>query len=145
MKIGELASRSGLSVYTLRYYERIGLLPRADRDAGRRRDYDASILTWIAFLMRLKATGMPIKDMLRYARLRAQGAGTEPARRTLLESHRNKVAADIAALRANLHYIDQKIAGYGDTKFKETLNDRTDAPCRKLRETAVRKRTTRRR
>ncbi|MEY9413635.1 DNA-binding transcriptional MerR regulator [Bradyrhizobium japonicum] len=70
MKIGDLAKRTGLSAHTLRYYERIGLLPYADRDRSGQRDFDASILTWIAFLDRLKTTGMPIRDMLRYAALR---------------------------------------------------------------------------
>ncbi len=54
MKIGELAKRSGLSAYTIRYYERIGLLPYADRDRSSRRDYDPDILVWIEFLGRLK-------------------------------------------------------------------------------------------
>lgn len=61
MKIGELAKRSGLTAHTIRYYERIGLLPYADRDQSSRRDYDASILAWIEFLGRLKTTGMPIR------------------------------------------------------------------------------------
>jgi len=60
MKIGELAKRTGLSAHTIRYYERIALLPRAERDYGGQRDYDESILAWISFLKRLKATGMPI-------------------------------------------------------------------------------------
>jgi DNA-binding transcriptional MerR regulator len=47
MKIGEISERSGLSAHTLRYYERIGLLPHADRDAGGRRTYEPSILVWI--------------------------------------------------------------------------------------------------
>lgn len=78
MKIGELAGRSGLSAHTIRYYERIGLLPYADRDRSRQRDYDASILTWIDFLGRLKTTGMPIREMLRYAALRDEGAAPKP-------------------------------------------------------------------
>lgn len=82
MKIGELAKRAGLSAHTLRYYERIGLLPRADRDASGQRDYDASILVWIGFLERLKTTGMPIREMLRYAALREQGP--KPARRAVV-------------------------------------------------------------
>src|SRR3546814_228175 len=75
MKIGDLAKRSGLSAHTLRYYERIGLLPYADRDRSGQRDHDASILTWIEFLGRLKTTGMPIRGMLRYAKL--VGCGDE--------------------------------------------------------------------
>src|ERR1700740_2164338 len=54
MKIGALAKRTGLSVYTIRYYERIGLLPRAFRGRSKQREYNPSILVWIAFLDRLK-------------------------------------------------------------------------------------------
>ncbi|WP_052711504.1 MerR family DNA-binding transcriptional regulator [Elstera litoralis] len=61
MKIGDLAARCGLSVHTLRYYERIGLLPRIARDQGQQRVYDSAALVWIAFLGRLKTTGMPIQ------------------------------------------------------------------------------------
>ncbi|KMO10799.1 MerR family transcriptional regulator [Methylobacterium platani] len=112
MKIGELAKRSGLTAHTIRYYETIGLLPQASRDRSRQRDYDASILTWIAFLRRLKTTGMPIRGMLRYARLREAGHGTEPERRALLEAHRDRVRAQVAELQACLLALDDKIAGY---------------------------------
>lgn len=114
MKIGELARRSGLSAHTIRYYERIGLLPYADRDRSRQRDYDASILTWIYFLGRLKTTGMPIREMLHYAALREEGAGTEAERRILLERHREQVRARVAELEACLLVLDTKIAGYAD-------------------------------
>ena len=116
MKIGGLAQRSGLSAHTIRYYERIGLLPHADRDASGQRDYDASILVWIEFLGRLKTTGMPIRDMLRYAALRDNGAGTEAARRALLEQHRAHVRAHMAELEACLLVLDTKIAGYSESE-----------------------------
>ncbi|PJR11507.1 MerR family transcriptional regulator [Sinorhizobium meliloti] len=112
MKIGELARRSGLSTHTIRYYERIGLLPHADRNPSGQRDYDASILTWIEFLDRLKGTGMPIREMLRYAALREHGVGTEAERSTLLEQHRERVRAHVAELQACLLVLDTKIAGY---------------------------------
>jgi DNA-binding transcriptional MerR regulator len=112
MKIGVLAKRSGLSPHTIRYYERIGLLPYADRDQSRQRDYDASILTWIAFPGRLKTTGMPIRDMLRYAALRERGVATEAERRAMLERHRAQVRAHAAELHACLLVLDTKIAGY---------------------------------
>lgn len=114
MKIGELARRSGLSAHTIRYYERIGLLPYADRDRSRQRDYDASILTWIEFLGRLKTTGMPIREMLRYAASREKGSGTEAERRALLERHREQVRVRVAELEACLLVLDTKIAGYAD-------------------------------
>jgi len=112
MKIGELAKRSELSAHTIRYYERIGLLPHADRDLSGQRDYDASILIWIEFLHRLKTTGMPIREMLQYAALRERGVGTEAERRTLLEQHRERVRAHVADLHACLLVLDTKITGY---------------------------------
>ncbi|PYE25735.1 MerR family transcriptional regulator [Rhizobium sp. PP-CC-3A-592] len=127
MKIGELAKRSGLSAHTIRYYERIGLLPYADRDGSSQRDYDAAILTWIAFLRRLKATGMPIREMLLYAELRSRGAATEPERRVLLEQHRNRVGEHIADLQANLLVLDAKISGYAGAEKGTDHND-TGAP-----------------
>ncbi|WP_456772172.1 MerR family transcriptional regulator [Bradyrhizobium sp. USDA 4369] len=125
MKIGELARQSGLTPHTIRYYERIGLLPRADRDRQRQRDYDASILTWIEFLGRLKSTGMPIRDMLRYAELRAQGAASEPERRRLLERHREAVRARVATMQDCLLVLDGKIAGYAGTTERTNDHDAT--------------------
>jgi DNA-binding transcriptional MerR regulator len=121
MKIGELARRSGLSVHTIRYYERIGLLPYAGRDRARRRDYDDSIFAWIEFLGRLKTTGMPIREMLRYAALREEGAGTEIERRELLERHRERVRASLAELDACLLVLDTKIGGYAP--MEERIKD----------------------
>jgi DNA-binding transcriptional MerR regulator len=116
MKIGELAKRSGLSAYTIRYYERIGLLPHADRDQSGQRDYDASILTWIDFFDRLKTTGMPIREMLRYAALRERGVDTQSERGALLEQHRDRVRAHVSKLQACLLVLDTKIAGYAGVK-----------------------------
>jgi len=123
MKIGELARRSGLSVHTIRYYERIGLLPYADRDRARRRDYDDTIFTWIEFLGHLKTTGMPIREMLRYAALREEGAGTEIERRELLERHRERVRAYLAELNACLLVLDTKIGGYAPMEERLTDDD----------------------
>jgi DNA-binding transcriptional MerR regulator len=128
MKIGELAKRSGLSAHTIRYYERIGLLPHAGRDLSRQRNYDASILVWIDFLGRLKTTGMPIRDMLRYARLREAGAATHAERRELLEEHRARVRAHVADLQANLLVLDTKIAGYAG--LEQRMTDHAAKPAR---------------
>ena len=127
MKIGELAKRSGLTTHTIRYYERIGLLPYADRDGSRHRDYDASILTWIAFLDRLKTTGMPIRDMLRYAELRQRGPETEVERRELLEAHRVRVRAHVAELQDSLLVLDTKIAGYAGPEKRMKDHDADSA------------------
>ena len=118
MKIGDLARRTGLSAHTIRYYERIELLPYAPRASSRHREYDASILSWIDFIGRLKTTGMPIRDMLRYARLRERGPVTEEDRRILLVDHRAKVRAHVAELQACLAVLDTKIAGYAGTTMR---------------------------
>jgi DNA-binding transcriptional MerR regulator len=140
MKIGDLAKHTGLSAHTLRYYERIGLLPRVARDASGQRDYDAQILVWIEFLGRLKTMGMPIRDMLRYAKLRARGAATTDARRVLLEQHRDKVRGHVAELLACLAVLDTKIAGYaaGSTKVEKDNDAITPQPERKIRARASR-------
>lgn len=124
MKIGELAARTGLSTDTIRYYERIGLLPRPGRDGGGRRDYDTTILAWIAFLGRLRATGMPIREMTRYAAMRREGAATGPDRRRLLETHRDRVRAHLDDLTACLAVLDAKIAGYAEAE--QTQGDQHD-------------------
>ncbi|OYU47679.1 MAG: MerR family transcriptional regulator [Rhizobiales bacterium PAR1] len=112
MKIGALAERSGLSIDTLRYYEKIGLLPRASRDRGGRRQYDETSIRWIDFLRRLKATGMPLSEMIHYAELREIGDITSAARRELLERHRLRVIAERDLLTENLAAIDGKIDTY---------------------------------
>ncbi len=112
MKIGELASRCGLTAHTLRYYERIGLLPDVPRDGAGQRQYDRSILMWIAFLQRLKITGMPIREMLLYAQLRHAGSATAAERLRLLAFHRQRVQANIIELQSALVALDAKIDAY---------------------------------
>lgn len=112
MKIGDVAKRTGLSVHTIRYYERIGLIPVAAKDGSGQRMYGESIFPWIEFLGRLKTTGMPIKGMLRYARLRADGPATEPERCAMLVTHREAVRERVAELQACLLILDGKIADY---------------------------------
>lgn len=123
MKIGELAKRSGLSVHTIRYYERIGLLPVADRDGAGHRDYDPAILTWVGFLDRLKATEMPIRDMVRYAELRAEGDQTLAARRQMLELHRVRVRTRVADLTDCLSVLDTKIGTYAEQEQRIKTHD----------------------
>ena len=123
MKIGELAKRTGLTAYTIRYYERIGLLPFADRDAGGQRDYDESILVWVGFLKRLKTTGMPIREMMRYAELRAKGDQTGPERCALLKRHRERVQTHLAELEASLLVLDTKIDTYVEAEKRAQTND----------------------
>jgi DNA-binding transcriptional MerR regulator len=135
MKIGDIAEQTGFTAHTIRYYERIGLLPFALRDSTGQRVYDASILTWIEFLSRLKTTGMPIQEMLRYAGLRAQGAATEEARCELLAEHRDQVRLRVAELQACLLVLDNKIAGYAHTQLR-TEKCKTRSNAKRVRKAA---------
>ena len=114
MKIGDLAKLTGLSVHTIRYYEKIGLLPDAHRDNGGRRQYGMEISNWLIFLKNLRSTGMGISDMVRYAQLRADGPGTAVQRRQMLEAQREKVLAQIEELTTTLPVLEAKIAIYHD-------------------------------
>src|SRR5689334_21916839 len=97
-------------MHTLRYYERAGLVvtPVERNNAGRRR-YHQLDLDWIRICTRLRATGMPIKSIKRYAELVAEGRGNEKERLALMEAHRDEVLAKIADLEENLRLIDHKI------------------------------------
>jgi DNA-binding transcriptional MerR regulator len=111
--IAEAARRAGVSVHTLRYYERAGLVVTAvDRTAGGRRRYGQLDLDWITVCTRLRATGMPIKTIRRYAQLVAGGRGNEQERLALLEAHRADVTARLDELQENLQLIDHKIGVY---------------------------------
>jgi DNA-binding transcriptional MerR regulator len=113
LSIAEAGRRTGVSVHTLRYYERAGLVVTAvDRTAGGRRRYHQLDLDWIVICTRLRATGMPIKTIRRYAQLVSAGPGNEQERLALLEAHRADVTAKLAQIRENLELIDHKIGVY---------------------------------
>ena len=112
MYIGELAQATNLSIDTLRYYEKIGLIINVPRDTGGRRVYDQGFVIWVEFLKILKATGMPIRDMLTYANLRQKGPATNRDRCALLVSHEAYIKAKIAEQQTHLALVQDKIAAY---------------------------------
>jgi DNA-binding transcriptional MerR regulator len=113
LSIAEAARRTGVSVHTLRYYERAGLVVTPpDRTAGGRRRYQKLDLEWITVCTRLRATGMPIKVIRRYAELVSAGHGNEKERLALMEAHRADVLAKLDELQENLQLIEHKIDVY---------------------------------
>jgi DNA-binding transcriptional MerR regulator len=113
LSIAEAARRTGVSVHTLRYYERAGLVVTpVDRTYGGRRRYRQLDLDWITVCTRLRATGMPIRSVRRYAELVAAGHGNEKERLALMEAHRAEVTARLAEVQENLKLIDHKIGVY---------------------------------
>src|SRR5580704_13001672 len=103
----------GLSQATLRWYERIGLLDPVDRGGDGRRRFSDGDLEWLSLLTKLRATGMPVRDMQRYAELVRSGAG-EAERIELLKKHREEVRRALASQRECLKLLDSKIEYYAD-------------------------------
>ena len=134
LSIAEAARRTGVSVHTLRYYERAGLVVTAvGRTAGGRRRYHRLDLDWITVCTRLRATGMPIRTIRRYAELVSAGRGNEPERLALLEAHRAEVTARLAELRESLTLLDHKIGVYRG-RLAAGDADRLWAPRRRTRD-----------
>lgn len=112
MLIKEFAAACGLSAHTLRYYEKIGLLPKVERNDSNHRRYTEQDVQWITFIKRLKATNMPLVEIQRYATLREQGAGTEEARMQLLLNHARRLEQVIALEQEHLATLEKKIRFY---------------------------------
>lgn len=112
LTIGELAARSGLSTHTLRYYESQGILRPARRAANGHRRYHAEDLDWLAFVLRLKTTGMPLAEIRRYAGLRTRGESSLEARLAMLELHRQRLATTMKELSRCAGALDEKIRTY---------------------------------
>ena len=110
--IREAAASCGLTAHTLRWYERIGLLARVARGADGRRRFSEPDLAWLGFLVRLRSTGMPVADMLRYAELTRAGDESGAARLALLTAHRDRVAEQVTALGEHLVAVQSKIDYY---------------------------------
>jgi DNA-binding transcriptional MerR regulator len=112
--ISEVVACTGLSAHTLRWYERIGLMPHIDRSHTGQRRFTNKDLDWLAFVGKLRLTGMPVADMVRYAELVRLGDHTRADRRELLEGTRVDVLRRIAELQDTLAVLDYKIDMYAE-------------------------------
>ena len=102
-----MARAVGVSTHALRYYEREGLIDRVDRaDSGHRRFSDQD-LSWIEFLTRLRAAGMPIRRLHEYAELRRAGLDTQERRMALIEEHRSVILQRLRELERHLALIEE--------------------------------------
>ncbi|MEV7523352.1 MerR family transcriptional regulator [Streptomyces sp. NPDC091371] len=110
--ISEVEARTGLTQHTLRWYERIGLMPHVDRSHSGQRRFSDEDLRWLSFVGKLRATGMSVADMVRYAELVREGDHTFDERRALLERTRSEVRARLTELTDALAVLDYKIGIY---------------------------------
>jgi len=115
LTIAEAADETGLTPDTLRYYEKGGLMLRGvPRGSSGHRRYEDADLSWIRLITKLRSTGMPIRDVRRYADLVRAGDGNEQDRLDLLRAHRQVVLARLAEVQDHLGAIDFKIGLYED-------------------------------
>lgn len=109
--ISHFAQKTGISAYTLRYYEKEHLLT-PQRHPNGRRFYTQQDLSWVDFIKRLKETGMPIRQIQQYAQLRAQGSGTLEDRQQILLDHQQQVKKTVTLWQTHLKKLNQKITFY---------------------------------
>ena len=113
LSISDAARATGLSVHTLRYYERAGLmLDRVGRASSSHRRYSEKDIRWVVLLTKLRSTGMPIRRMREYAALVRDGEGNEAERLALLAAHCAAVLEQLEAMHSNLEAVDRKIELY---------------------------------
>jgi DNA-binding transcriptional MerR regulator len=112
LSISEAAERTGLSAHTLRYWERAGLIEPVDRNSSGHRRYAEEDLERLKFLTKLRSTGMPVREVRRYAELLSGGEETSEERLKLLEAHRKAVLAQLEETAGHLELIDWKINLY---------------------------------
>ena len=129
MNIKKVSEQTGISADTIRYYERIGLLPRVRRNKSGIRDFSEQDIATLEFIRCFRRAGMSVESLIEYMSLVEEGDGTEEARMHLLEEQRDKLAARIDELQATLKRMDYKIENYKKTilaKEKSLFEDKCD-------------------
>jgi DNA-binding transcriptional MerR regulator len=114
VSIGEVSRQTGLSVHALRFYEREGLLlsQSVARGSGGRRRYSQEDVKWLQLCIKLRASGMPLPEIGRYAQLVREGPGNEQERLDLLREHQRRVERQLAELQESLRIIKRKVGIY---------------------------------
>ena len=109
MKIAEVSEKYGLSVDTLRYYERVGLIPPVHRNEGGIRDYNELDLRRVDFIKCMRGAGLPVEVLIEYVALVQQGDKTIEARKEILKEQRALVASRLVEMQKTLDLLDHKI------------------------------------
>jgi len=114
MKISEVADRAGLSIPTIRFYEKSGLCPPIRRGSDGQRVFSETDADWLTLLASLRATGMPLSEMQAFAELYASGDGTIPGRKSALLAHRRSLEERQAELDQCRAILDRKLKIYDE-------------------------------
>jgi DNA-binding transcriptional MerR regulator len=112
MRISEVSQQYGISADTLRYYERIGLIPPVNRKKNGIRDYDEIDVKRVEFVKCMRSAGLPIDALIAYYGLVQQGDDTIAARKEILKEHRERLLAKMQEIQKTLDLVDHKIQVY---------------------------------
>lgn len=112
MTIAEVSKKFDLSQDTLRYYERIGLIPSVNRNKGGSRDYTEEDCRWIEFIKCMRSAGLPIEVLIEYVMLFQKGDATTQARKELLIEQRKQLIARMEDIQKTLELLNYKIESY---------------------------------
>jgi DNA-binding transcriptional MerR regulator len=118
MKIAEVSDQYSISSDTLRYYERIGLIPRVNRNKNGIRDYNETDIKRVEFIMCMRSAGLPIEALIEYVGLVQQGDTTIEARKAILKEQREQLVARMREMQKTLDMLDYKIKVFGETLLK---------------------------
>ena len=119
MNIKKVSEQTGVSADTIRYYERIGLLPRVRRNKSGVRDFSEQDIAALEFIRCFRSAGMSVESLIEYMSLVEEGEGTEKARMKILEEEREKLIPRIAELQAAKERLDYKIENYKNIILKK--------------------------
>ncbi|AQM59681.1 MerR family transcriptional regulator [Clostridium baratii] len=126
MNIKEASEKNDISADTLRYYERIGLIPPVHRNESGYRDYTEEDCKWIYFAKVMRSAGISVESLIEYVSLFQRGEETVSARKEILKGEREKLAEKIENMQEVLNKLDKKIDGYDEhlLKYEEKLYNR---------------------
>jgi DNA-binding transcriptional MerR regulator len=122
MMIAEVSEKFDISQDTLRYYERIGLIPHVNRNKSGIRDYTKEDCTWVEFIKCMRNAGLPIEVLIEYVTLFQQGAGTIEIRKELLIEQRKLFIERMEEMKKTLERLDYKIARYEQLVIEKEKN-----------------------
>lgn len=112
MTIAEVSKKFDIPLDTLRYYERIGLIPRVNRNKSGIRDYTEEDCMWVEFIKCMRSAGLPIEVLIEYIALFQQGDATMEARKELFIEQRKQLISRMEDMKKTLERLDYKIAVY---------------------------------
>jgi DNA-binding transcriptional MerR regulator len=112
MKISQVSENYNIPTDTLRYYERIGLIPSVNRNKSGHRDYDELDLRRVAFIKCMRSAGIPIEVLTAYIELVQQGDRTIETRKKILIEQRERLSEQMNEIQQTLDLLDYKIGVY---------------------------------